>query len=371
MSNSSLLRVGYDARMALGAHRGMGAVLRAAISSKVADFYGFCANGEQDETLRLQARGMRFYPLWEQVSLPRQLRKYDLDIFLAPYNTSPLCLPKGMRSVVVIHDIIYMEPLSILALSPSVKQNLGRIYRRWNVPRAAAQADHIVTVSEYSKQLIVSRFGVESDKISVIHCSLDDSWMVERPAALADRGNYILSVSGEAPSKNLPAALNAYAAARSLARPDTVFPQLWIAGISGRCRANVVEKARQLGIADHIHLLPFIPTTRLQELYRQALFVFAPSLQEGFGIPVLEAMASGTPVVSSDATSLPEVGGEAPLYVNPRDVESMAEGLARMAADAGLRELCIHRGMTQRELFRQATLRGFDSFWEMLSQKNR
>lgn len=353
----------------MGAYRGMGSFLRAAISvdNTAADFVGLSATGESDDTLPTIADGFHFYPLWEQVSLPYRARQLQLDCLLAPYNTAPLLLPKGLRLVVIIHDLIFMEPLSRMPMAPSLYQNMGRAYRRLVVPRAAARAQHIIAVSEFSKREICSRLQVPSERITTIHNSISEDWYVDQPTSFNARGNYILCIGGEAPSKNLSRAIKAYAQAFTQSGNAKDFPSFWIGGISPAMQPRIYGEALIRGIANKIHFLRTMPFAELQSIYRAARLVFVPSLQEGFGRPLLEAMASGTPAVCSNATSLPEVGGEAPLYVNPLDTNNMAQGLLDMLGHPQQQERAIQSGLRQAEIYRGATTRGFARFWNELA----
>lgn len=364
---SGALRVGYDARLALGASRGMGSVLRAAIASDEAEFIGLCATGEHDESLRLHAAGFGFYPLWEQLSIPRRARELRLDCLLAPYNTAPLFLPRGVRLVMIVHDLIYLETFSRVPLSPSLYQNVGRLYRRAVVPRAVKNAERILTVSEFSKGEIVRRLGLDAERITVIPCSIPDSWYVTAPITLNARENYIFCVGGEAASKNLPRAIEAYAMALAAARNAAAFPALRIAGVSTAAQPRLAEVAQQHGVGWRVHFLPYLPLAELQAIYRTARLVFVPSLQEGFGIPLLEAMASGTPAVSSNATSLPEVGGTAPLYVDPLDASAMMRGLQEILSSPELQQASVEAGLRQAASFRGLARRAYARFWRELA----
>ena len=370
MTTQVSLRVGYDARMAIGAYRGMGRFLRQAISVEGPEFIGLCAKGESDSTLETHPGGFRFFPLWEQVSIPRRAGKLHLDCFLAPYNTAPLFLPPGLRLVVVIHDLIFMEPFSRIPASTSLYQNLGRVYRRFVVPRAAAKVDRIITVSEFSKREICSRLRVPTDRVVIIPCSIVESWYVDKPLPSSERGNYMLTVGGEAPSKNLSRAIESYSRAMAISGSRDDFPAFWVGGVSEAAQPQIAKEAQRRSVFDKVRLLPSLPLSELQSIYRKARLVFVPSLQEGFGIPLLEAMASGTPAVSSNATSLPEVGGAAPLYVNPLDPTNMAQGLLRMLNNPRLQTSAAESGLQQAKIFQDAPSVSFNAFWSEMAASN-
>jgi glycosyltransferase involved in cell wall biosynthesis len=262
-----------------------------------------------------------------------------------------------------------MEPLSSVPASKSLYQNFGRIYRRIVLPRCIHSAELIVTLSQYSKNAILSKFNVDSGKIRVIPVPIPDSWYVETPAPWKERGSYMLCVSGEAPSKNLPFALSAYAQLKKDLGDRT--PSLVIAGVSPRGRSDVLAIAARLGISGHVRLLEFIPLSELQSAYRKAQLVFAPSLQEGFGLPVLEAMASGTPVVSSDSSSLPEVGGNAAVYFDPQDEAAAIKALRLALSDESLRHQMVLRGMERAREFKGMPAKLYKALWQEVLDQSR
>lgn len=266
-----------------------------------------------------------------------------------------------------MHDLIYMEPLSRLPASPSLYQNMGRLYRRAVVPHAIVRAERILTVSEFSKREISHRFGTSPDRITTIPCSIPDSWYVAAPIPLGARENYILCVGGEAASKNLVRAIYAYALALELGRAGACSPDLWIAGVSPVAQPSLDKIVSRAGVTGRVRFLPYLPLPELQAIYRAARLVFVPSLLEGFGIPLLEAMASGTPVVCSNSTSLPEVGGSAPFYVNPLDAKNIAQALVDALGNPQLQTVAIEAGIIQAAKFRGTARRAFIRFWSELS----
>jgi glycosyltransferase involved in cell wall biosynthesis len=355
-------RIAYDARFSIGQYRGMGRYLRTLIAGREQRLLGFCAGGEHDSALRLVAERPAFYPAWEQIAVPRLVRRHGIEVFIAPYNTAPLMLPRETRLVLIVHDLIYMDPLPA---SRSIYQNSGRIYRRLIVPRAIARADLVVTVSNFTASSIVSRFGLEPDRLRIIPNSLAEEWFVsDMPRPRSE--DYILVVAGEAPSKNLNRALEAFAQCRKLMNNSYLF--LKVAGVKPAFHAGFADRARLLGVGNHLELLPYLTDEDMRALYRNASVLFMPSLAEGFGIPVLEAMASGVPVVASNVSSLPEIGGDAPLYVDPTSTEHMAQILHQILFDSGLRARMVELGRVQARKFHPAVIRvAIQKFWDELT----
>lgn len=358
---SSAPRIAYDARFSLGEYRGMGHYLRTLIAGREQELLGLCATGEWDPKLRLVADGYGPYPLWEQISIPRLLRRHRPDVFLAPYNTAPVALPGGTRLVLVVHDLIFLDPLPA---SRSALQNGGRMYRRLVTPRAAGRADLILTVSQFTAGQLAGRFGVDPQRIRVIPVSLAGDWYERGPRAPQD---YVLMVSGEAPSKNLSRGLRAFALLHQRKQHRKL--RLKIAGVKARFQKGFCAEAERLGIAMAVEFLPFLGEEEMKRLYRNAALFFMPSLAEGFGIPVLEAMASGAPVVCSNATSLPEVGGDAALYFDPLSEEHMCAILHQTLGDSVLRERMAERGSIQARRFHPEVVRGqIQEFWRELAK---
>lgn len=354
-------RIAYDARFSLGEYRGMGHYLRTLIAGREQELMGLCATGEADPKLRLVADGFRPYPLWEQISIPRLLRRYRPDVFLAPYNTAPVAMPAGTALVLVIHDLIFMHPLPV---SRSAFQNGGRMYRRLVVPRAVRRADLILTVSQFTARQLGGRFGVDLRRIRVIPVSLAEDWYETGPREPQD---YVLMVSGEAPSKNLSRGLRAFARLHERRQHRNL--RLKIAGVKASFHEGFRAEAERLGIAKLVEFLPFLREEDVKRLYRNAALFFMPSLAEGFGIPVLEAMASGVPVVCSNATSLPEVGGDAALYFDPLSEEHMCAILHQTLDDSVLRERMAERGLIQARRFHPEVVRSqIQEFWQELAK---
>ena len=356
-------RIGYDARFSLGEYRGMGRYLRRLIQPVQAQSIGFVADGDSDPELRIRARGFRFFPLWEQLSLPRRAQEACAEFLIAPYNTAPLHTPHGLKLILVLHDFIYLRSTSELPLSRSAYQNFGRLYRRWNVPRAVHRAHRIICVSEYTRQELLRRFRVDANKVCVIPNTVDASWFRLESTRSNENENYVLCVSGEAPNKNLDRALHGFAEYCRIARDKTT--RLKVAGVKRAHQAAFVKIASQLSIVDRVMFLDYLPYEDLQLLYAGARAFFFPSRDEGFGIPVLEALAAGVPVISSNAASLPEVAGEVALYFHPDSVSGMGEQLSAVLTNPQLQVTMSHRSRERAARFHPRAVDAMIAqFWE-------
>jgi glycosyltransferase involved in cell wall biosynthesis len=356
------LRVAYDAQAFLSANggTGKGVQLRNLLGPCSHRFVGFATKGQNHSDRPLIQGGLSRYQLWQQISLPYLLHKWGADFFLAPYNTAPLLLPKRTRLILVLHDLILLERFDV----PSFRQRLNNEYRRYLIPKAVSRAQIVLTVSSYSKQRITKRFP--SARVEVIPCSIPPAWFVEgKVRGLDERENCILAVTGDVPHKNPNGALDGYAA--YVARLDrSTAPRLRLVGLADSAVA-FRRRAEALQIADLVNIEPYLTESQLQDLYRRSRAVLVPSLLEGFGIPVLEAMASGTPVVASNATSLPEVGGPAAAYFNPRDMADMAATLSRVLGSPTKQQEMIELGLSQAERFHPDVVgRQVRTFWDNL-----
>jgi glycosyltransferase involved in cell wall biosynthesis len=282
-----------------------------------------------------------------RLPLPAELLMGNADVLHGPDFSLPPTL--HTRRVVTIHDLAFVtHPQCAL---PSLVSYLNQV-----VPRAVRAADRVIAVSHRTADDLTDRLDVPPEKIRVIHLGVDPSFTPARDAAkiVALRQKYglldpfVLAVSTIEPRKNYERLIAAFAqASRSADGPR----MLVIAGRKGWLYESVFEAVATHDVADHVRFLDYLADDELDTLYHAASAVAMPSIYEGFGIPVLEAMASGTPVVCSTAGSLPEVAGDAALLVEPEDVDGLAAALIRLVGDEQLRQRFIERGLTRAGAF--------------------
>ena len=270
---------------------------------------------------------------WEQI-IPLLNGPYDLLHF--PYDS---CVAwKRRKFVVTIHDI---KPLLFPALRS--KRSLGGLIEQWLVGDRAGRIDHVITVSESSKRDIVHHLGVSPDRITVVYPGVDSGWF-SRPSAFRAEGKpYILSVAGADPTKNVEAVLKAYARVAADVRNGF---NLVLAGDVKKLPAvrNLVDT---LELNEAVRFTGVVDDEELRRLYWGATVFVFPSLYEGFGFPVVEAMAASCPVISSNTSSLQEVGGDAALFIDPHDVEGLTETMQRVLNSGDLRQNMIRMGINQ------------------------
>ena len=285
------------------------------------------------------------YSVREQFALPLELRRERADLFHAPHYVLPPLTP--CRSVVTIHDCIHLRFPQYL---PS---RLGYAYARSSMWIATHQSARVLTVSEASKRDILDYFHVPESKIDVIYNAIDDRFSEEPPADEVMRVKeryqlndpFILYAGNIKPHKNLERLIEAFHLIR---KGELEHVKLLIIGDEISKYATLRRAVHRYKLHKHVRFFGFVPDATLAILYRLArVFVF-PSLYEGFGLPPLEAMASGTPVITSNVSSLPEVVGDAAMLIDPYQPDAIAGAMHRVMLDDRLRDDMRERGLRAR-----------------------
>ncbi len=358
------MKLGVDITWMVGNYRGMGRFARHLVAPVSASVLGLAPSGVTADEWPCISEGRGFFPWWEQVELPRLCHEQKLDYLLCPYNTGPLRSTGKTRVIAVVHDLIFLQSWRVLPPPRSLYQAAGRLYRRHVVPRLARRADVVLTVSRFTQRELVEQLGLSEQDVHVIPNSIPDTWFVP-PLRLTDRQPYLFTVAGEVPSKNVHRLLQAFALARTALGEDV---SLRIAGIKSAHHEHFLQRAAALGLAGHVELLGYVSEQELMQHYRQArAFIFA-SLFEGFGIPLLEAMASGTPVACSNTTSMPEIVGDCGLQFDPWSVGDMAEQIRKMWNDDARFEATVRDGIDRARIFSESNVGpSIRDFWERLS----
>lgn len=280
---------------------------------------------------------------WE---LPRRAHLDRLDVLHVTYN-APLRLPRTCARVVTIHDLSFEHFPEFFA--PHL-----RLLLKLSVPRSARAADAVLVDSEFVKRDLVATYRLAPDKIAVTHAAVEAEFRRVDEAAALDpiRAKYrtgarfILGVGNLQPRKNWLRLIEAFAQAKQEHRlPHTlviVGPRAW--------QSEQVVAAAQ-GLDDAVVFTGYVPTSDLVLLYNAAEVFVYPSLYEGFGLPVLEAMACGTPVITSNVSALPEIAGDAALLVNPYATQDIAAALVRVVSDEAYRAELRARGLARAREF--------------------
>lgn len=283
--------------------------------------------------------------LWTHLRLSVELVRRAPDVLFIPAHVVPLGAPlaRRMRTIVTVHDLGYIR-------YPEAHTTAHRLYLRLSTVWSARVASQIIAVSHATRTDLIQLAGVRPDKITVVHHGLAQRFRQApaiRPAydIIGAHNPYFLYVGTVQPRKNLTRLIEAFARfSAGLPRDESAPPLLVIAGKRGWLSEGIEQRAAELGIADRVRFVGYVADEALPALYRDALAFVFPSLYEGFGMPVLEAMACGAPVLTSTTSSLPEVAGDAALLADPHDIAALADGLARLHADEALRSDLRQRG---------------------------
>ncbi len=290
-----------------------------------------------------------FARIWHRLRLPLPVEVFTgaIELYHATDFVLPPTLPRT-RTLLTVHDLSFVRVPE--SASPSLKAYLDTV-----VPRSARRADHILADSQATKDDLVELYHLPADKITVLLSGVDPRF---RPADEAARRDirlrlkldarpYILAVGTVQPRKNYIRLIEAVAQVRCEGHDL----QLVIAGGKGWLDDPIYRAVEKLSLSDSIRFTGFIADSDLPALYSEARCLAFPSLYEGFGLPILEAMACGTPVVTSNSSSMPEAAGDAALLIDPYDSSALAGALVRLHSDESLRERLITRGRSRATLF--------------------
>lgn len=277
---------------------------------------------------------------WYQTVLNQQLKRQQADLFFSPVAEG-IFFPR-IPQIVTVHDLI---PLQYPELSPKWKY-----YYLYALPFLLKQSQGIICVSEYTKQDLVKNYRLNPDSIDVVYNGYAQDLFYPQPdRAILQKYNlnkYLLYVGDMRFYKNLSRCLEAF---DSLPLKDYQFV------ITGKkddfFYPEIERQTAKLAAKDRIIFLDYVPTAVLPSLYSMAQALVFASLYEGFGLPVLEAMACGCPVITSKVTSIPEIGGDSVLYVDPENVESIAQGMYQILTNTELKTNLIHQGIARAKLF--------------------
>ena len=289
------------------------------------------------------------YSVAEQFKVPLSLAREAVHLFHEPHYVLPPLV--RCRSVVTIHDCIH------LMFPQYLPGKLAHLYAKGSMWSAARKANRILTVSEASKRDILHFFDVRADKVAVIYNAIDERFLApadpERMELVKQRYQldhpFVLYVGNIKPHKNIERLIDAFGRARSRGCPDDV--KLVIIGDDISKYPGLRQSVHKHKLDKHVRFLGFQPQETLAAFYRLARGFVFPSLYEGFGLPPLEAMACGAPVVTSNVSSLPEVAGGAALLVDPYDAEAIAAGICQVLTDEPLRTELIARGYARARSF--------------------
>ena len=281
------------------------------------------------------------------LTLFAELRLRPVDLLHVQFTTPLAPCPV----VATVHDISF-EHL------PHTFKRRSWMQLRLTVRWTARVAAHVITPSEHARRDIIETYQLSPDKVTATPLAApphfapvtDESEMKRVRSLYGVEGDYILAVGSIQPRKNLARLFAAYAALRR-SRPQAKLPRLLLVGKRAWLYEETLRALEEQGIARDVLFTGYVPETDLPALYTGALCFVYPSFFEGFGLPPLEAMQCGTPVITGDRTSLPEVVGDAGLLVNPFDEDALTSAIARMIDDAALRVDFRRKGLERARMF--------------------
>lgn len=328
------MKIGFDAKRAFQNRTGLGNYSRTLIANLKSYFpkneYVYFTPRKQTQYVHLFEKDQVIFPpgknpLWRSFGIKKDIKNSGIDVFHGLSNE----LPFGMDiiqipSVVTIHDVIF-------DIVPEDFPWHDRLVYRLKTQKCIRESSKIVAISQATRQDLIDRFGADPSKVEVIYQPIDRQFDIKKidperfPALkrqyhLPDR--YLLYVGALMKRKNILPMIQAW----QRLSPEHAIPLL-IFGEGKSYKKELIDYIRSHRLSDHVQLRSSVPFGDLPYLYRLAECVLYPSLYEGFGLPVAEALACGSRVVTSSVSSMPEAGGELPRYVNPWDVDSIAEGI--------------------------------------------
>lgn len=279
------------------------------------------------------------------IQIPRVMVKRKVDIVVEPGHFGPFNLPKSIKRITVIHDL---TPLLFPQYHTFIGQSLQRIF----LPSILKNTDHIITNSEYTRQDLIKFFPFTKDKSTATLLGKDKIFTPRKDESVLKKYRitkpYILFVGTLEPRKNLPVLLEAF---NKFKKTTGENHQLVFVGKKGWKSEEIFQKMEASPFKKDIILPGYIEREHLPILYSMAEVFVYPSLYEGFGLPVIEAMACGTPVITSNISSLPEVGGAAGIYFDPNSSEELTDKLSKVLGDDDLRKSLGAQGLVRATQF--------------------
>lgn len=274
--------------------------------------------------------------LWEQLTLPSLLRQHEIEVFHSPVNVLPELLPKSCASVITLHDLAFLR-------FPHVLTRAKRLYHRTFTVRSIQRSTMLITVSNSTREDAHTLAGVPLERIRTVYPCIDTRFVLQEDNVIESdfraihhlEDGFILYLGTLEPRKNIPTLIEAYALLRQkYGRKE----KLVLAGGKGWLYETIFAKVRALGLESEVVFPGFVEDDEQTLWYSSASAFVYPSLYEGFGIPVAEALACGVPVVTSNISSLPEAGAQVALCVDPTDIGALCEALAKSLTDQQFRE---------------------------------
>lgn len=288
------------------------------------------------------------YPLWEQYALPKAARKCGVELLHCTSNTAPIWC--GIPLILTLHDIIFLEPRD--KRNKSMYQNMGWLYRRIVVPRIIKKCRRIITVSNFEKRNIMTKLELPDSMVTMIYNGYNQWFepMADDKAMkkYIDAGGYFFFLGNTDPKKNSERTIVAYA---EYLKQSKTRRKLLVADLSEKAIDDILARNGIEDIRGNIVISGYIHNKDLACIYSHAFAFLYTSLRESFGIPLLEAMACGTAVITSNTSSMPEIAGDRAALICPEDTDDMASMMLRLENDESLRKDIIEEGLKRVGMF--------------------
>lgn len=338
------------------------------------EYFVFVAPGEDrcledSKNVHIMEIGGDFYPLWEQVTLLKAANELNLDMLHCTSNTAPIRCKIPL--ILTLHDIIFLEPRD--KANKSFYQNMGWFYRRLVVPRILKKCKRIITVSNFERNNILSKLDIPQERITMIYNGynqwfkpVEDAYQVYKK--YIDSSGYFFFLGNTDPKKNTERTLIAYS--KYLEKSD-IKRKLLMADLDKTYLNSIIERNHIENILHRIVMPGYIVNKDLPYIYNKAFAFLYTSLRESFGIPLLEAMACGTPVITSNTSSMPEIGGADAILINPEDPDEIAEKMLQLERDEAFYQQQKEMGPKRAQYFSwQQTAEQLLNLYESVYKRN-
>lgn len=289
------------------------------------------------------------YPLWEQWALPRAAKKHGIEILHCTSNTAPPWC--DIPLVLTLHDIIFLEPRD--KQNHSLYQNMGWLYRRLDVPRILNKCQRIITVSNFELENIVEKLKIPRERMAMIYNGYNEWFKQIKDTEnicqkyISEKG-YFFFLGNTDPKKNTERTLVAYS---NYLRLSNVKRKLLMADLDSAYLNSIIQRNHIENIRDNIVMPGYIVNSDLPYIYNGAFAFLYTSLRESFGIPLLEAMACGTPVITSNTSSMPEIAGTDAILIHPENSEEITQMMLRLETDEVFYKKQEQIGLNRAKLF--------------------
>ena len=318
------------------------------------EYFVFVAPGEDrcledSKNVHIIEIGGNIYPIWEQITLPKAVSELKLDLLHCTSNTAPIWC--SVPLVLTLHDIIFMEPRD--KSNKSLYQNMGWLYRRLVVPRILKKCKYIITVSDFERNNIIKKLGIPSERMVMIYNGYNEWFKPLKDLDMKYRKyikepGYFFFLGNTDPKKNTERTLIAYSKYLELSK---VKRKLLMADLDKSYLDDIIVKNHIENIYPNIQMPGYIVNSDLPYIYNNAFAFLYTSLRESFGIPLLEAMACGTPVITSNTSSMPEIGGRNAILINPENPGEIAQMMIKLEKDRDFYDQQKELGIKRAKLF--------------------